>query len=176
MHLFIAGILVRPPLLHSYFLALWCVPTIQVHYNHSEELQSILISLYTQGGVLILILQGMQNSITEIEAQIIMSHIKIEMEVDSTNPFNHLSLTALFSDLLGLFRKRSYGSLYLLPGRWKARQTLGTAWFNTVLNQVIRTWAVHHIWWWILCRLDQGVQILAQTLLGCSCEGVFGQD
>lgn len=62
------------------------------------------------------LLQGTQDGTMEIEVEVIVAGIKVKVEEDSSNTVNHLSLTALIFRSLRIFKKkRSFGSLYLLP-------------------------------------------------------------
>ena len=111
-----------------------------------RELQSTLSSLYTQDGVLIWILQGTQNRTTEIEAETIMAGITIRMEVDLTNSFNHLSLTALLSDLLRSFQKKILWISVFIVCPLQSQVRLWVRLVSTVtVNKTRRTRAVYQV-------------------------------
>lgn len=79
--------------------------------------QSTYILLYSQDEVLIGILQGTQDGTMKIEVEVIVAEIKVKVEEDPSHAFHHFSLTALIFRSLRIFseKKRSFGSLYLLP-------------------------------------------------------------
>lgn len=158
MHLFLAGTPARPPLLCKLlfpgFVTHWCL-----RFNQSEELQSILSSLYTQDGVLIWIPQGTQNKTTEIEAETIMAGIKIRMEVDLTSSFNHLSLTALLSDLLRSFQKKILWISVFIACPLQSQVRL---WVRLVSNVVVNK--------------TRRTQAVSQRLFLWFCEGVLEWD
>lgn len=84
------------------------------------------------------------------ETEITVAGIKVKMEEDPSDNFYHLSLTALISDLLGLFRKKYH--LYLCSycvATGEPRRPSDLPVSNS--TKVRRTRAVCQVWWLILC-------------------------